>query len=207
VGASSSGKDYALDMEQSVSATDERAANEVKKRRLREIIRTESLLVGGDFKLASGERSQIFFNMKKTMLDPEGANLLGDLILDLLREDGAKFIGGLAVGAVPLVTIVVVKSWPGQPIRAFFVRREQKGHGTNQTIDGYVEDGSRVVMFDDVTTTGGSVMEAVRAVRERGCKVSKVITIVDRLEGARDNLAREGITLVPLFTRHDFIGE
>ena len=174
--------------------------------RLREIISGLSIQTKGDFKLSSGRRSDIFFDMKKTMMDPEGADLLADEILDILESEDVDYIGGIEVGAIPLVSQVCVKSARRiRPIRAFFVRKQVKDHGTNKLIEGYIKRGAKVVIFDDVTTTGSSVMKAVNAARSEDCEVLKVITVVDRLEGAAQNLADQGIKLVPLFTKDDFI--
>jgi orotate phosphoribosyltransferase len=177
-----------------------------KRARLREVIRQKSLLTGGDFKLASGAASQFYFDMKKTMFDPEGAALIGEVLFDLIKHDEVDQVGGLEIGAVPIATAVAMRSWPEHPITAFFVRKEPKGHGTNKLIDGQYRDGGKTVLFEDVTTTGGSVMKAVNAVRERGGSVAKIVTLVDRLEGAKANLAKEGIELVAVFTKDDFAG-
>lgn len=182
------------------------ASDQGDRTRLREIIRRESLLEGGTFTLASGGTTSLFFDMKKTMLDPEGANLISDAILDVLEGEEVDYVGGIAMGAVPIVSIVVQKSFTrGRPVRGFFVRKDVKDHGTQKLIDGHFADNSKVILFDDVTTTGGSVLIAVNAARQRGCTVDKVITIVDRQEGAQENLAREGIELVALFRRDDFV--
>ncbi len=183
-----------------------RQTPQAARERLRQIIKTESLRSGGEFRLASGKTSTMFFDLKKTVLDPEGANLMADAVLDLLKDDRPDFIGGLEMGAVPVVQAICTKSFPENPIRGFFVRKELKGHGTNQTIEGHLRDGARVVILEDVTTTGGSALKAVAAVEGRGCRVEKVITIVDRLEGAKENLAARGIALVALFTKDDFAG-
>lgn len=173
--------------------------------RLREIIRDQSLLKSGTFVLSSGRESDVFFNMKTSMLDPEGANLIADEVLDLLEDEDVEFIGGLEVGAIPIVTAICVKSIDRHPIRAFIVRKQTKGHGTNLLIDGHISAGANVVVFDDVTTTGESVLQAVEAARAAGCTVSKAITIVDRLEGAAENLRAHGVELVALFTGNDFV--
>jgi len=179
------------------------AARETRRERLRTIIQTLSVL-RGDFTLASGRKSKVFFDIKKSVLDPEGANLIAEEMLNRLHADTPEYIGGLVMGAVPVVQAICVKSFPDNPIKAFFVRSDAKGHGTNQIVEGHLEKGATVVVVDDVTTTGGSVMKAVREVRARDCPVTKVLTIVDRLEGARDALAKEGIELVALFTKEDF---
>jgi orotate phosphoribosyltransferase len=175
-----------------------------KRARLRDVIKEKSFSTGGDFKLASGAGSNFYFDMKKTMFDPEGAALVADVLFDAIRNDSVDQVGGLEIGAVPIATAVAMRSWPERPIRAFFVRKEAKGHGTNKLIDGQYKDGGTTILFEDVTTTGGSVMKAVDAVRERGGKIAKIVTIVDRLEGAKANLAKEGIELVSIFTKDDF---
>lgn len=179
-------------------------ANARARDRLREIIAAKSLTTGR-FKLASGSESNIFFDMKMTLLDPEGASLVADLILDLLADERVDAIGGLVLGACPVVSAVALKSGErGRPIPGFFVRKEPKGRGTNKLIEGNLEPGWRVVVVEDVTTEGNSALKAVQAVRAEGCEVARVVTVVDRLQGARENLAKEGIELVALFTRDDF---
>jgi orotate phosphoribosyltransferase len=176
--------------------------------RLLEIIRKKSLITeGGPFKLASGAMSDYYLDMKPTTFDPEGAALIAEIIVDMLADEGeVDSIGGLELGAVPIVAAACAHSFGKRPVNGFVVRKEKKGHGTDQKIDGNFRDGSRVVLIEDVTTKGGSVMQAVRAVRDRGATVATIITIVDRLEGAADNLKKEGLTLRPIFTRHDLLG-
>jgi len=177
-----------------------------ERTRLLEIIRHKSLLTGRTFQLASGGTSNYYLDMKPTTFDPEGLSLIVELVFDLLRaEPDVAAIGGLELGAVPIINPVCARSWPERPIAGFVVRKEKKGHGTDQKIDGNFRDNSTVILIDDVTTKGGSVMQAVRAVRERGARVKKVITIVDRLEGAEAALKAEGIPLVSIFTRDDLL--
>lgn len=176
----------------------------MKKERLKEII-VEKSLKTGDFILASGAKSTYLFDLKTTLLDPEGANLASDLILETLPETiGA--IGGLELGACPIVSAICVKSHlTGQSLKTFYVRKEKKDRGTNKLIEGCVLNrGDKVIMVEDVTTTGGSVISAIKTVQKEGCIVTKVISIVNRLEGAKENLAREGIALESLFTKDDF---
>ena len=173
--------------------------------RLLEIIREKSLLEGQDFKLSSGRHSNFFFDMKMTMLDPEGSNLIADRILKELAGKEVNAIGGLEMGAVPIVSAVCAKSYyVDRQIPAFFVRKKTKGHGTNLIVDGYLEPGMKVALVDDVTTTGGSVLKAVDAAKGKGCTVVVVITVVDREEGASENMKQNGIKFVPLYTRSDF---
>lgn len=174
-----------------------------RRSRLRKIIRDKSLIKGREMRLASGGLTDIYFDLKPTMLDQEAGNLLAEELLDLLRGDSFDSIGGLAVGAVPLVQAVVLKSYGHRLLRAFFVRSEVKEHGTKERIEANFRDGDRVIILDDVTTTGGSVLKAVEAVRSRGADVLKVITVVDRQEGAREALKARGIEFVSLFTKEE----
>jgi orotate phosphoribosyltransferase len=174
------------------------------RQRLLEIIRRESLLQNRDFQLASGRSSNFFFDMKKTMFDPEGAALLADLLFDAIKDQDADYIGGLETGAIPIVAALCVRSWPEKPIRGFFVRKENKGHGTDQRIDGHLERGSKVILIEDVTTTGGSAMQAVDQARQLECTIVKVMSVVDRLEGAAENFRIAGLDFEALFTWRDF---
>jgi orotate phosphoribosyltransferase len=168
------------------------------------IIRRQSLLQNRDFVLASGRSSNFFFDMKKTMLDPEGAALLADLLFDAIKDDDVDCIGGLETGAIPIVAALCARSWPEKPLKGFFVRKENKGHGTDQRIDGLLQRGSRVILFEDVTTTGGSAMQAVNQARQLDCTVRKVVSVVDRLEGAEENFRAAGIRFESVFTWRDF---
>src|SRR5215831_4055993 len=176
-----------------------------KKQKLLGIIKRFSLLQGREFRLTSGASSNFFIDLKKTMLDPEGASLLADLLFDRIKTEDIDCVGGMETGAIPIVAAVCLRSWPEKPIKGFFIRKEAKGHGTDQRVDGVLERGSRVVLFEDVTTTGSSVMRAVEQARQFQCTVLKVITVVDRLEGAGENFRQAGITFEALFTRRDFI--
>jgi orotate phosphoribosyltransferase len=175
-----------------------------KKQKLRAIISRSSLLRDGEFRLTSGRSSNFFFDLKKTMLDPEGASLLADLLFDRIKGEQVDCIGGMETGAIPVVATLCMRSWPEKPIKGFFIRKEAKGHGTDQRVDGLLDSGSRVILVEDVTTTGGSAMRAVDQVRQAQCTVVKVISVVDRLEGAEDNFRRAGIRFEALFDRRDF---
>ncbi|HTV45357.1 MAG TPA: orotate phosphoribosyltransferase [Stellaceae bacterium] len=180
------------------------ADRSAERARLLGIIRRNSLLQNRDFVLASGRSSNFFFDMKRTIFEPEGASLIADLLFERIAGAAVDSIGGLETGAIPIVAALCAKSWPEKPIKGFFVRKEAKGHGTDQRVDGLLEPGSRVILFEDVTTTGGSVMQAATEVRRRECTIVKVITIVDRLEGAAETFATAGIPFEALFTWRDF---
>jgi len=117
-----------------------RADLPAKRERLLGIIRRQSLLENRDFVLASGRSSSFFFDMKQTMFDPEGASLAADLLFDRIEDEAVDYIGGLETGAIPIVAALCARSWPEKPIRGFFVRKEAKGHGTDQRIDGLLEN-------------------------------------------------------------------
>jgi len=175
-----------------------------KRERLIAIVRQQSLLQNRDFVLASGRASNFFFDMKKTMFDPEGGALLADLLFDAVRAEDFEYLGGLETGAIPIVAALCARSWPEKPIKGFFVRKENKGHGTDQRIDGLLERGSKVILVEDVTTTGGSVMQAVEQARQFDCVIVKVVSVVDRLEGAPENFRAAGIKFESVFTWRDF---
>jgi len=175
-----------------------------KREKLLRIIRRRSLLQDRDFVLASGRSSSFFFDMKRTVLDPEGAVLVADLLFETIRDKAVDAVGGLETGAIPIVAAVCARSWPERPVTGFFVRKEMKGHGTDQRVDGLLERGSRVVLFEDVTTTGASVMQAAEQALRRDCTIVKIVAIVDRLEGAADNFKKAGIAFEALFTWRDF---
>ena len=175
-----------------------------KRRRLRDIIHQNSLLKDREFLLASGERSKYYFDMKMTLQDPEGAWLVGEVLFEYLKQFEFEYLGGLAAGAIAPMEAVCIRSWPERPIRGFFVRDEAKDHGTKKLIDGYIKDGASVIIVDDVTTQGESALKAVHAVQARGCRVVCVVSLVDRLEGARETFEHEGITFQSIFTTKDF---
>src|SRR5512134_1217955 len=120
---------------------------------LRDIIRARSLRTSGMFTLTSGRASSIFFDMKPTMLHPEGANLIADAVLDRLQEPELEAVGGLAMGAVPIVSVVCAKSFRrSRPLSGFFVRKEAKSHGTASLIEGNLFQGALAAILEDVTT-------------------------------------------------------
>jgi orotate phosphoribosyltransferase len=179
---------------------------------LRDIIRARSFRQGGSFTLASGRTSTIYFNLKPTMLDPEGARLIGAALAERAADLGADFVGGLELGAVPLVAATAAMSAvAGRPVRAVFVRKVAKDHGTQSLIEGLAETenltGKAVVVVEDVTTTGGSALKAVAALREAGARVAHVLTVVDREEGAESTFEASGVRLHALFRKGEFARE
>ena len=177
--------------------------------RLFEIIRDRSFRQGGRFTLVSGRTSTIYFNMKPAMLDPDGARLIGAALAGKAVALGAACISGLEMGAVPLVAVAAAMSAVAQkPLRACFIRKQVKDHGTKSLIEGLAEGedlaGQPVVVVEDVTTTGGSAIKAIAILREAGALVEHVVTLVDREEGATAAFAEAGITLHALYRKSDF---
>lgn len=174
--------------------------------RLRTLIDKHSLK-RGDFILASGRSSKYLFQLRQTTMLPEGAKILGDIIVDYMNANQIECIGGLAVGAVPLVSSVSVMSFlKGAPKDTFFVRKEAKEHGARERIDGHVKAGEQVLFVDDVATSGGSILKAIEGMNAEypSCYVRKALVVVDRQEGAAETLALRGIQLVSIFRREDF---
>ncbi len=158
----------------------------------------------GHFTLASGRESTYYLDGRLVTLLPEGAYLLGKLLVPKLRARGVEAVGGLTLGADPIAAAVAVVSFlEGTPIPAFLVRKEAKGHGTNKLVEGPLTPGARVAIVEDTVTTGGSPLKAAAAVEALGCPVAAVYALIDRGEGARDAIEGAGYVYEPLFTIAD----
>ncbi|MCK9230132.1 MAG: orotate phosphoribosyltransferase [Syntrophales bacterium] len=158
------------------------------KTRLREMVIEKSFRYRDDppFTLASGKTSTYYFNCKPTTLDPEGMNLVGAVLFDMVADRDITAAGGLTLGADPLANALSIISWQrGRPIKSFVVRKDAKSHGTQSALEGNVEAGERVIVLDDVITTGGSTIQAIHRVREAGLVVDSVIAFIDREEGGK----------------------
>ncbi|MFZ3178113.1 MAG: orotate phosphoribosyltransferase [Methylovirgula sp.] len=174
--------------------------------RLHEIIADKSLKFG-DFILTSGARSNYLFQLRQTTMMPEGAALIGEIVVDFMRGRNIRCVGGLELGAVPLVSAIsAVSHYKDYPVDAFFVRKSTKTHGARERIDGYVRDGEEVLFVDDVATSGKSILTAVEVMKEEFPRstVRTAFVVVDRQEGATQNLAERGIELVSIFKKSDF---
>jgi orotate phosphoribosyltransferase len=171
---------------------------------LKRIIASHSLLTG-DFVLSSGRKSNYLFQLRQTTLHPEGSFLLGEIVVEFMKSNGLSSVGGLELGAVPFVTAVALASHvKDYPVAAFFVRKAAKQHGAQELINGHLAQGSSPLIVDDVTTSGGSILKAVAAVQDRKCTVTMALSIVDREEGAVEQLAGTGIRLYSIFRKSDF---
>ncbi|MDH5526909.1 MAG: orotate phosphoribosyltransferase [Nitrospirota bacterium] len=158
------------------------------------------------FTLSSGKHSNHYVDLKKTTLSAEGAALCGRLLFSRLQGRGILAVGGLTLGADPLVSAVALTSHLGrEPMDAIIVRKAAKGHGTGRWIEGPATPPMRIAVLDDVVTTGKSTLEAVERLREAGFEVVAALAVVDRDEGGREGLAAQGLALEALFTMDDIL--
>jgi len=185
----------------------DRSALSVKRQRLLELLRSRAFQER-EVVLSSGRTSNFYLDCKQVSLDAEGATLIGELFHAAIEEVApqALAVGGLTLGADPLATATSVVSFlAGRPRAAFLVRKEPKGHGTNQWLESTrLPDGAEVVVVEDVITTGAATLKAVERARLAGLRVVHALGLVDRLEGGREAVTRE-VPLTTLFTRRDFL--
>jgi orotate phosphoribosyltransferase len=187
---------------------------DASRQRLLEQLRTDAWR-RGTFRLASGRESDFFIDCKQVILTAEGHRLCGEVLCGVIRAEGlgeeADAVAGVALGGCPLASAVSLTSalGGGRAWDALYVRKEPKDHGTAQRIEGRVSLAAslRVVLLEDVLTTGGSSRVAVEALRADGHTVLAVVALVDRREGGREALEAMGLRVVPVFSRADFLGE
>lgn len=158
--------------------------------RLKTLLR-EHALVRESVVLSSGRRSSYYFDARQVLLDPEGAALAGALMWDALAAAAPRAVGGLTLGADPLVCAVSATAWSaGERVTGFFVRKEAKKHGMQQWIEGpFIEEGTPVAVVDDVLTSGGSLVAAIEKARQAGGVVVAAAVVIDRGEGGREAAA------------------
>ncbi len=174
----------------------------MEKEKLKRMIRERALKVAEKpvFRLASGKMSRFYVDLKTVTFDPEGNYLVGKLMFSMIKEFRPDLVGGLTLGADPIAYAVsFVSLQEGEPIRPIVVRKEPKDHGTRRQVEGLFKEGERVAVVEDVITTGGSSLKAVKACRSAGLEVVGVFSVVDREEGGRETLEREGVRLFSLF--------
>lgn len=173
--------------------------------KLVDLLKRDSLRVG-QFTLASGRSSHYYIDGRKVTLGAEGARLIGEAILAVLADHPeVAAVGGLTMGADPMVgaTLALAPDRGRADLRGFLVRKQAKGHGAGNLVEGPLEPGSAVAIVEDVTTTGGSSLQAVAAVEALGCKVAVVIALLDRLEGAAATFAARDLPFHSLLTIRD----
>ncbi|HEY6873510.1 MAG TPA: orotate phosphoribosyltransferase [Geobacteraceae bacterium] len=160
--------------------------------------------------LASGRQSDFYFDGKQTTLHAEGGILVGKLFYEAIKDvEEVQGVGGITLGADPIATATSIAAYlAGKPMHAFIIRKEPKGHGTGQWLEGRknLPPGSKVIIVEDVVTTGGSSMKAVRRAEEEGLVVLGIVTLVDREEGGRESIEHEGYWLRSIFTKSELVG-
>jgi orotate phosphoribosyltransferase len=178
------------------------------KHRLAEIILERSFQYRDNppFTLASGKTSNYYFNCKTTTMDPEGMYLIGNILFEMLSDADVTAAGGLTLGADPIANALSLVSYQKKkPIKSFVVRKDAKNHGTKSGIEGNITPGERVAVIDDVITTGGSTITAIEIAREASLKVDRVIALVDREEGGRENIKKYVERVDAVLTRSEIM--
>jgi orotate phosphoribosyltransferase len=164
----------------------------------------------GKFRLASGRESELYFNLKPTMMSPKGALLSARALLARIWPENASYAGGLEMGAVPVIAaLAAISEAEGRPVKTFFVRKQPKGHGTMDMIEGLAPNetlaNAHAIAIDDVATSGGSILKAVDAMRAAGAEVKTALVLIDREEGATEALQVQGIRLLSVFKGREFL--
>ena len=155
----------------------------------------------GDFTLASGKKSNYYIDIKKASTDPKTLKAIAKAATGMVAELDADAVGGVALGGVPLATAVSLES----ELPLVLIRKSEKGYGTGGRFVGEFHEGARILLLEDVTTSGGSVMDAIESLREAGAVVDSVITVVDRESGATESLGSMGVKLIPLVRASDLV--
>ena len=176
------------------------------KLRLRQILLEKSVITDREFTLASGRTSNFYVDARITTLDPEGAYLCGKIFLQMLKDFKIDAVGGYSIGADPIVTsIAVLSHMENQPLPAFIIRKEEKSHGTGKIIEGNFPQKGRVAIFDDVVTSGGSILRGAARVAEQGGRVDVVMAVIDREEGGREKIEAAGYPFLSIFTKKELL--
>ena len=170
------------------------------KEYLIDLLKENGVFLECDFTLSSGKKSNYYINMKKAITEPEILSTISKLITQKIDLDDIDKVAGPALGAVPIATAVSLES----KLPLLMIRKEKKGYGTSKLIEGELNEGDNVIVVEDVSTTGGSLLKATRAINDNGGNVKRAFVVVDREEGAIETFEKEGITLEPLISVKDF---
>lgn len=179
---------------------------EKEKSQLLEILKKEAFFKG-KFILSSGKESSFYMDARLVTLSAPGAYLTGRIILEMIKNDELDAIGGPTLGADPMVGAVAVLSFQAQrPLPTFIIRKTPKAHGKNQQVEGPVlKEGSRVVIIDDVATTGKAFVESIEVLQKMNVNIVKAICVIDRGEGAKEAVAKYNIPMQSIFTIDQFL--
>ena len=174
-----------------------------KKEKLKNLI-LDKAVKRGEFVLASGQKSNYYINGKLISLASDGLALMAEFFLKEIEGENIEAVGGMTIGADPIIgAILTLADKTGIKLDGFLVRKEPKGHGTRSQVEGPVKEGARVAIIEDVTTTGGSSLKAIEALKPLNCKIVKVITLVDRQQGAVENFKKWGYDFKSIFTKEE----
>jgi orotate phosphoribosyltransferase len=165
-----------------------------------DILKEDKVFKTGKFTLSSGKESDYYIDMKKAITEPKILKTIAELISQAIEGDNIDKVAGPALGAVPIATAVSLNS----NIPLLMIRKEKKGYGTSKLIEGELIEGDNVIVVEDVTTTGGSLIKAIKAIQENGGLVKKAFVVVDREEGAVNEFKKENIVFEPLISVNEF---
>ena len=164
------------------------------------LLKENEVFLEGDFTLSSGKKSSYYINMKKAITEPEILSTISKLITEKIKDENIDKVAGPALGAVPIATAVSLES----KLPLLMIRKEKKGYGTSKLIEGELNPDDNVIVVEDVSTTGGSLLKAIKAIQDNGGKVVRAFVVVDREEGAVEEFEKAGITLEPLISVSEF---
>ena len=165
-----------------------------------ELLKNNNVFLEGDFTLSSGKKSNYYINMKKAITEPEILSTISKIITEKIKDDNIDKIAGPALGAVPIATAVSLES----NIPLLMIRKQKKGYGTSKLIEGELNEGDNVIVVEDVSTTGKSIIKAINAIKDNGGNVVKAFVVVDRKEGAIESFEELNLTLEPIISIDDF---
>lgn len=176
------------------------------REQLKKILLEKSVITGKEFTLSSGKKSDFYVDARITTLDPAGAFLCGKIFLEMLKDYKVDAVGGYSIGADPIVSSIAVLSYQaGEPVPAFIIRKEEKTHGTRKAIEGNFPENAVVAIFDDVVTSGGSILKGAKQVEALGGKVEVIMSVIDRNEGGREIIEGAGYKFLSIFTKEDLL--
>ena len=164
------------------------------------LLKDNEVFLQGEFTLSSGKKSDYYINMKKAITEPKILSTISKLIYDEIKDDNVDKVAGPALGAVPIATAVSLES----ELPLLMIRKEKKGYGTSKLIEGELNHGDNVIVVEDVSTTGGSLLKAIKAIEDNGGNVTRAFVVVDRQEGAIEEFDKNNIKLEPLISVNEF---
>jgi len=174
------------------------------KKSLLQILRSKSIK-HGDFTLSSGKKSRYYIDCKPTLCNAKGAMLIGEIVYDMIIDMPVIAIGGVGMGAALMAMATMMVSTQNTPLNAFIIRKTPKQYGSMNKIEGEIAKGNRVVIIDDVITTGKSIIQAINILENVGVEIVNIICLIDREEGGKENIEKKGYFIKSIFTIMDLI--